>query len=152
MSDLVAKVLEEGKLLDYLGGFPRYGLRNPVAFTPTDSGAVLDSLAGALLADGQVRADFRKALVELAGDEERGWSVVYYLVDLQYFQKQHGLALVDEGLLKEIAEGLRANKTLWVDNGKWVGAQNEGGLWGVVVGMKRLLHAEYGLVLLPEEL
>lgn len=150
--EMFPKALQEGKLMEYLGGFPGYGLFNPYADSPTDPSAAFNPIRSLIVEDRVVREHVLSALSSLANDQEHGWMAIYYISKLKDVEKNHGIELVTPELVSAIAEKLRNNKAHWNMNKSWVGWNTKDGLWGAVQGINQMLHENYNLTVLPEEL
>lgn len=150
--DLFPKALAENKLMEYLGGFPGYGLIDPYADSPTDPSAAFEPIRHLIIDDEALREKVFDALSKLAKDKEYGWMAIYYLHSLRIFEDAKKMEQIVPKLVMDIADGLRKNKASLSLNRKWVGVEYKDGLWGDVRRMNKILSEKYNLNVLPEEL
>lgn len=146
------KALKDGRLKEYLGGFPDYYLFNPYAESPTDPDAAFSPIRNLILEDTTLKEQVFAALLALAEDKEYGWIVIHYISELKDLETLKKVKLLTQDFLAAIADGLRKNKDSFILNKRWLGAEYSDGLWGDVRRMNRILAREDGLMVLPEEL
>lgn len=149
---LFPKALQEGKLVEYLGGFPGYDLIDPYADSPTDPEAAFEPIRHQIVEDIALRKKVFEALCTLANHPDYGWMAIYYFTSLRLIEKYKKVELVTSELVNGVAMGFRKHKGNWDMRRDWVGKTNKGGLWGAVKGMNKVLTEKYNLTILPEEL
>jgi hypothetical protein len=139
-------------LLPLLAGSPAHAIACRDGYLPTDTAKVLEGLVDSLQEDGDFRDTFRAALLALAQDPERGWLVMYYLIDLLgFFQPAFALSLVDADLATAIGDGLRTNMAALSHNQSFGGNMYPDGLWGDILRLNEFIVRDYGVVVLPLE-
>lgn len=148
---LFPTALREGKLTDYLGGFPGYEIANPYANSPTDPDAAFSPIRLLIVEDEALRSKVLEAIRTLAEDQNYGWMAIYYLSALKSLESWKNVSLVTPDLIDAIANSLRKHRAALILNRNCVGADYQDGLWGDVRRMNKILTQKYNLTLLPEE-
>lgn len=120
---------------------------------PTDTGKVMEGLVEGLIADTENREGLRKALLRLAQDPERGWLLMYYLIDLLLFvQPTFKVQVLDADLLAQCGRALAANRAALSADTSYGGDIYPDGLWGDVKRLDSIIARDYGLKVLPESI
>jgi hypothetical protein len=139
------------ELFHLLAGKQGRAIRCQDGDLPTDTGKVMEGLVEALVADAAHREHLRKALLRLAQDPERGWLLMYYLIDLLMFvQPTFGVQVLDADLLAQFGKALAANRAALSADTSYGGDMYPDGLWGDVKRLDAIITRNYGLKVLPE--
>lgn len=99
---------------------------------PTNVEEVINSLILRIENDAAFRVRFRNALVRFSGNQDRGWLVMYYWVEIAYWSKVHQLEIIEDIDLAQIGDNLEKNRENFSNDRSWNGYQNVDGLWGDV--------------------
>ncbi len=142
MDPRVAQAAAVGNLLGLLRGDPAFAIANPWADTPTDPMAVFAGCQALFAAAPEQREAFVEAVRALvglrtrfvralAGDPERGWMVIYYLIDMLE-QPAAFLGLDLAAFAEDVVARLSVHEAGLRRNRGWLGAHDPEGCWGVV--------------------
>lgn len=146
-----AEVSQVEALFRLLSGAPGHILHNHDGYLPTDTAQVLEGLREPLRESADFRADFITAMGRLAADPQRGWLVMYYLVDLLgYFEASLDVALLDADLLRLWGASLAVHEATLRADHSYGGEMYPDGRWGDVRRLDAILAEAHGVHVLPE--
>lgn len=141
----------EETLFRLLSGAPGHEIHNQDGYLPTDTAKVLESLAGRLQSNAAYQDAFRQAMGRLASDPERGWLLMYYLIDLLgHFQTKLGFTLFSPEEIATLGAQLAIHEATHRANRGDGGDMYPEGIWGDVRRLNGIIASEYGVRVLPE--
>lgn len=146
-----AELSQVEALFRLLSGAPGHILHNHDGYLPTDPAQVLEGLREPLRESADFRADFITAMGRLAADPQRGWLLMYYLVDLLgHFEASLDVALLDADLLRFWGASLALHEaTLRADHSDGAEMYPDG-RWGDVRRLDAILTEAHGVHVLPQ--
>jgi hypothetical protein len=149
---LFNEAITKGELVQFLGGFPSYRITPQAADLPTEYDSAFLPIRTRIKEDPHLQKVVLEAIVTLSHNSEYGWGVLDYVTNLALLKKYQGLDLLSKSFLESVAIGLRENKSNFISLKRWVGKEFDDGVWEMVRVNNRILHEDYGITVLPEEL
>jgi hypothetical protein len=147
----IESMISEAELDKVLAGDSGYEIQCIDGYIPTDTARVMEQQLTNSGSDSQSETAFVAALIRLAGRQDKGWLVMYYLVDIVHWERKHQKTLLSADVVELIAQNLLKWQAAWSVDRSWNGYQFQDGLWGDVRRLSSILSSKYGINLFGGE-